>query len=84
MSNQTIVVPAAVVSGASSSYTPNKWVTADAGGSGDGSEGDPWTLAQAMTNAVAADQVQIGAGTYNVVSEYEAIGRMKIFRMVKI
>jgi len=45
-------------------YAPTKWVTAAAGGSGVGTEGDPWTLAQAMANAVAGDIVQVGPGTY--------------------
>lgn len=41
-----------------------KFVTAGASGSGDGSIGNPWTLAQAMTSAVAGDIVGVAAGTY--------------------
>lgn len=41
-----------------------KTVTTGASGSGDGSAGSPWTLAQAMTSAVAGDIVGVEAGTY--------------------
>ena len=41
-----------------------KLVTADAVGGGDGSEGSPWTLDEAMANAVAGDLVGIEAGVY--------------------
>lgn len=36
-----------------------KYVTDAAGGTGDGSEGDPWTLAEALDQAVAGDRVNI-------------------------
>jgi hypothetical protein len=45
-------------------YVPTHYVTADADGTGDGSEGDPWTLAQAMVNAVAGNVVQVAPGVY--------------------
>ena len=41
-----------------------KTVAADASGSGDGTDGNPWTLAQAMANAVAGDIVGVKAGLY--------------------
>lgn len=41
-----------------------KLVTSDAAGGGDGSEGSPWTLLEACTNAVAGDVVGIKAGVY--------------------
>ena len=39
-------------------YT-ERYVTAAAGGGGDGSSGTPWTLAEAITNAVGGDRVNI-------------------------
>lgn len=39
-------------------------MTASAPGGGDGSLANPWTLSEAMTNAVAGDVVQLGAGVY--------------------
>lgn len=45
-------------------YDPNKFVTANATGSGDGSEQNPWTLAQAMAEAQAGDRVRVGPGVY--------------------
>jgi len=41
-----------------------KLVTASASGGGDGSEGNPWTLLEAMASAVAGDIVGIQAGVY--------------------
>jgi hypothetical protein len=55
--------------GPASSYTPNRWVTVDATGDGDGSEASPWTIQQAMANAAAGDVVQIAPGTYTVSHE---------------
>ena len=45
-------------------FTPTKYVTTGAAGGGVGSAGDPWTLAEAMTSAVAGDIVAIAAGVY--------------------
>lgn len=45
-------------------YTPTHYVTAAASGGGDGSIGDPWTLSEAMSQAVAGDIVQVGPGQY--------------------
>ena len=45
-------------------YTPTRYVTVSASGAGDGSLANPWTLAQAMANAVAGDRVQVGPGIY--------------------
>lgn len=42
----------------------NKYVTTGAAGGGDGSIGSPWTLAEAMTQAVSTDKVGIAAGVY--------------------
>jgi len=39
-------------------YT-ERYVTSGAGGGGDGSSGSPWTLAEAFSNAVAGDRVNI-------------------------
>ena len=40
------------------------FVTADADGSGDGSEGSPWTLEQAMAEAQPGNVVLVGPGVY--------------------
>lgn len=45
-------------------YTATHYVTAAASGGGDGSIGDPWTLAEAMSSALAGNQVQVGPGIY--------------------
>jgi hypothetical protein len=45
-------------------YQPTKFVTANAPGGGDGSMASPWTLAEAMAQAVAGDRVQVGPGVY--------------------
>lgn len=44
--------------------TPDYWVTDSASGSGDGSQGNPWTLQQAFDTAIAGDDVAVQAGTY--------------------
>jgi len=41
-----------------------RYVTAGAGGGGVGSEGDPWTIAEAFAQAVAGDRVNIKTGAY--------------------
>ncbi|MCG7904619.1 MAG: right-handed parallel beta-helix repeat-containing protein [Candidatus Thiodiazotropha weberae] len=46
------------------SYTATHYVTASATGSGDGSQGSPWTIDQALANAVAGNQIQVGPGVY--------------------
>lgn len=43
---------------------PNRWVTPDAAGGGDGSMGSPWTLAEAMERASAGDHVEVAPGVY--------------------
>ncbi|MBX3186347.1 MAG: right-handed parallel beta-helix repeat-containing protein [Labilithrix sp.] len=45
-------------------YVPNRFVTATAAGGGDGSAAAPWTLAEAMAQAVAGDRVQVAEGVY--------------------
>ena len=52
-----------------SMYTPNRWVTTNATGSGDGSRERPWTIDQAMSDAMAGDIVQISAGVYSVAHQ---------------
>ena len=42
----------------------DRYVTAGAAGGGDGSSGNPWTLAEAISNAAAGDRVNIQAGIY--------------------
>lgn len=50
-----------------------RWVSASADGSGNGtSQGSPWTLAQAFTNATFKQLVRVQAGTYNVTSNLAA------------
>lgn len=45
-----------------------------AGGGGDGSSGSPWTLAEAATNAVGDDRVNIkGDGTYNLSTDLSPV-----------
>jgi len=44
----------------------DKFVTFDAAGGGDGTIGDPWTMAEATANVVAGDKVFVKAGTYSV------------------
>lgn len=44
-----------------------RYVTAAAGGGGDGSSGNPWTLLEAFANAVSGDRVNIQSdGAYNI------------------
>lgn len=45
-------------------FTPNKWVDGSATGTGDGTQLDPWTFAQAIANANPGDVIQLNAGTY--------------------
>lgn len=51
-----------------------KYVTTGAAGGGDGSSGSPWTLAEAASNAVAGDRVNIQSGTYNIASDFTPTG----------
>lgn len=51
--------------------TPDYYVTAAAGGSGDGSVGDPWTFAQMKASAVAGDVIQVGPGLYTATNTGE-------------
>ncbi len=44
--------------------TPTHYVSFSASGGGSGTQGSPWTLDEAMTNAVAGNVVQIGPGVY--------------------
>lgn len=46
------------------SYTPTHYVTASATGGGDGSLGNPWTLAEACSQAISGNVVQVGSGIY--------------------
>lgn len=62
-----------------------RYVTDAAGGGGDGTSGTPWTLAEALTNAVAADRVNIQSdGAYSlgadIVSNAGSIVDMIRFR----
>lgn len=45
-----------------------RFVRADATGTGDGSMGNPWTLAQAMADAAPGDVVVVGPGIYTAPS----------------
>lgn len=42
----------------------DRYVTAGAAGGGDGSSGNPWTLDEAFSNAVAGDRINIKSGNY--------------------
>lgn len=46
------------------SCDPNRFVSVDAPGGGDGSSGAPWTLTEAMGAAGAGDVVEVGPGVY--------------------
>jgi hypothetical protein len=46
----------------------NKYVTATASGSGDGSLANPWTLSQAMSGALGGDIINIQQGNYSAVT----------------
>ncbi len=50
-----------------------RYVSVAAGGGGDGSLGDPWTLAEAESAAVAGDRVNILAGTYALTSSFSPL-----------
>ncbi|WP_116809401.1 hypothetical protein [Steroidobacter cummioxidans] len=44
-------------------FIANKWVDGAATGTGDGSQTNPWTMAQAIANASPGDVIQLNAGT---------------------
>lgn len=47
-----------------SGYSPTHYASASASGGGAGTVGDPWTLSEAMTNAVAGNTIGLLAGLY--------------------
>lgn len=49
-------------------YTATHYVSPTATGSGTGTQSNPWTLAQAVANAVAGDVVQCAPGSYLVAA----------------
>lgn len=55
-----------VHSSSGNGYTPNKYVTTTAAGGGDGTLGNPWTMAEAVAQAVAGDIVRVSPGTYSI------------------
>lgn len=62
-----------------------RYVTADAAGGGDGSNGNPWTLAEAFATAVAGDRVNIKKGSYSLaanptISTAGSVGSPLVFR----
>ncbi len=61
-----------------------RYVTSSAGGSGDGTSGNPWTLTQALANATPGDRVNIKTGTYTVTTSVtltnSGTGQAIIFR----
>lgn len=50
-----------------------RYVSSVAGGGGDGSLGNPWTLSEAVSAAVAGDRVNILAGTYTLGSSFTPV-----------
>lgn len=50
--------------GASPTWVPTHYVTPTASGSGDGSMANPWSLTQAMAQAVSGNVVRVGPGIY--------------------
>lgn len=50
--------------GGGSSYTATHYVTTTASGSGDGSIGNPWTMAQAVSTASGSNKVRVAPGVY--------------------
>lgn len=63
MTTLAVAIAATMAMGAAGSYTPNKWVTPDADGFGDGVL-TPWTWQQAFTSSMPGDVIHYAAGTY--------------------
>jgi hypothetical protein len=65
MTVRTFTAAVTAVPPPATGYTATHYVTANATGTGNGSLGSPWTLAQAMAQAVAGNQVRVAPGVYS-------------------